>query len=96
MAKKIIWSRRSQNDRIEILGYWNKRNKSKAYSEKLNKLFKEAVKLIADHPEIGKPTDNKNVRIKVVRDYLILYELKDEEITIFSIWDSRQDPEKLK
>ena len=96
MAKKIIWSRRSQNDRIDILEYWIRRNRSQTYSEKLNKLFKEAVKQIADYPEIGKPSDNKNIRIKVVRDYLILYELKDKQITILTIWDSRQDPEKLK
>ncbi len=54
MAKQIIWSRKAQNDRKEIFRYWNKRNKSKLYSKKLNKLFKEAVKLISEYPEIGK------------------------------------------
>ncbi|SKB59804.1 toxin YoeB [Salegentibacter holothuriorum] len=95
MAKKVIWSLRAQNDRKEILEYWIKRNKSKVYSRKLAKLFRQAEKLITNYPEIGKPTDSKNVRIKVVRDYLLIYEIKKNQIFILTIWDSRQNPEKL-
>lgn len=96
MAKQIIWSHRAQTDRKEILKYWINRNKSNNYSKKLNGLFKEAIKLIADYPEIGKPTDDKNARIKIVRDYLIIYEINNEQIFILTIWDSRQNPERLK
>lgn len=96
MVKRIIWSRRAQADRKEIFKYWNKRNKSNFYSKKLNGLFKEAVKLIAEYPEIGKPTDDKNARIKIVRDYLIIYEINDKnQLLILTIWDSRQNPRKL-
>lgn len=91
MVKQIIWSLRAQSDRKGILRYWINRNKSKEYSKKLNSLFKEAVKLIADYPEIGKPTDNRDARIKVVRDYLIIYEITNEQIFILAIWDSRQN-----
>jgi len=59
-------------------------------------LFKEAVKLIANYPEIGKPTDNGDARIKVVRDYLIIYEITNQQIIILAIWDNRQNPQKLK
>lgn len=58
MAKQIVWSLKAQKDRKEILYYWRKRNKSNEYSKKLNGLFKEALKLISDYPEIGKITDN--------------------------------------
>lgn len=96
MVKQIIWSRRAQTDRKEILKYWNKRNKSKLFSKKLNELFKEAVKLIAEHPEMGKPTDIKNVRSKIVRDYLMIYEVNDkDQLLILTIWDSRQCPRRL-
>jgi toxin YoeB len=78
MARQIIWSRRAQNDRIEIFNYWNKRNKSNPYSKKLNKLFMEAVALIANYPEIGRPTDDATARIKVVRDYLLIYESEEK------------------
>jgi len=97
MARRIIWSRRAQNDRIEIFKYWNERNKSNLYSKKLYGLFIEAVKLIAEYPEIGTPTDNKNARIKIVKDYLIIYEMEEkEQLLILTIWDSRQNPERLK
>ena len=96
MAKQVIWSLRAQADRKEILNYWRQKNKSNSYSQKLNELFKESVKILADFPQIGKMTNDVNTRIKIVKDYLIIYEEKQSEILILTIWDSRQDPEKLK
>lgn len=96
MAKQIVWSRRAQRDRKEILEYWRVRNKSNTYSKKLNRLFKESIKIITDFPEIGKPTDQANTRIKIVKDYLIIYEETETQILILTIWDSRQDPDRLK
>ena len=94
MAKQIIWSLTVQLDRKEILLYWINRNKSRTYSKKLNKLFIEAIQLIAEFPEIGKPTTHKTARIKIVRDYLIVYEYDTtkNQIIILRIWDSRQNP----
>ena len=96
MAKEVVWSLRAQKERKEILEYWRLRNKSNTYSKKLNQLFKESVKIITDFPQIGKPTDDINTRIKIVRDYLLIYEETESQIHILTIWDSRQDPEKLK
>lgn len=97
MVKEVIWSKRAQTDRKEIFTYWNNRNKSNVYSLKLNELFKKAVNLISEYPQIGKQTNNKNIRVKVVKDYLIIYELDEKKrLLILSIWDSRQNPRKLK
>lgn len=97
MAPRIIWSQKAQADRKAIFKYWNKRNKSNNYSKKLNTLFKVAIKLISEYPEIGKPTDVKDVRIKIVRDYLIIYEINgNEQIIILTLWDSRQNPKSLR
>jgi toxin YoeB len=96
MAKQIIWSKRAQADRKKIFRYWNKRNESNIYSKKLNKLFKEAIRLISEYPEIGKPTDDKKARIKIVKDYLIIYEFDDNHrLVILTVWDSRQNPIKM-
>ena len=75
---------------------WRHRNKSNTYSKKLNQLFKESIKIISDFPQIGKLTDDPNTRLKIVKDYLIIYEETETRIFILTIWDSRQDPEKLK
>jgi plasmid stabilization system protein ParE len=96
MAKQVIWSLRAQNDKKEILDYWRQRNKSNSYSKKLNELFKESIKIILDFPQIGKVTNDTKARIKIVRDYLIIYEDTETQLFILTIWDSRQDPDKLK
>ena len=96
MARKIIWSFRARTDLKNILEYLGNHNKSKIYSKKLFKLFTEAVLLLSEYPQIGKLTSDKGVRMKIVRDYSIIYEEKESEIRILTIWDSRQNPEKLK
>ena len=93
--KQIIWAPRAQQDRLKILEYWLQRNKSIDYSRKLYDLINSATELLSVYPEIGKPTDIENVRVKIVRDYLIIYENKKDRIEILTIWDGRRDPKKL-
>jgi addiction module RelE/StbE family toxin len=95
MAKKIDWSERARRELFEILAYWSNRNKSKVYSKKLNQLFLEDVERLSETPEIGKPTRFLNVRMIIVRDYLVYYKIHTLYIEIITIWDSRRDPEKF-
>lgn len=96
MVEKIKWSARAQQDRFEILDYWANRNKSKIYSAKLNQLFLNNIELIAKTPELGKPTKYPLVRIKIVRDYFIYYQINSDYIQIITIWDTRRNPKKFK
>jgi len=95
MALRVVWSPIAQEKRKEILSYWKERNASSTYSHKLNKLFIAATQQISKFPGIGKPTDIDGVRVKIIRDYLLFYEKVEDEIRILTIWDSRQNPEKL-
>ena len=95
MVKRIIWSRSAHLDRFQILEYWIDRNKSNIYSKKLNKIFEDTADLISKHPKMGKETDVPNVRIKIVKDYLLTYRETETTIEILIIWDSRQDPPKF-
>jgi len=95
MVKQIIWSQRAQNDRKQILEYWRQRNRSNTYSKKLDKKFREALQIIRDFPQIGKQTDDQKARIKLVKDYLLIYEESKDSIILLTIWDSRQDLKKL-
>jgi toxin YoeB len=95
MARQIIWTEIAQKERKEILTFWNNRNKSSIYSKKLHGLIKESLKIICTHPLIGKPTNKENVRVKILRDYLIIYEITPKEILVLSLWDCRQNPEEL-
>ncbi len=96
MLREIRWSNRAIKEWIEILEYWNDRNKSNTYSLKLDYLFKVSFKVIAQSPEIGKATDSPSVRIKIVLDYLIYYRITPTHIEILTVWDSRRNPKKFK
>ena|ERR1700743_1279552 len=96
MAKKISWTPRALLDRLEILEYWSNRNKSKVYSKKLYELFASNAKLVAKNPELGKATEFAYVRAIIVTDYLIYYNIGDNDIEILTIWDTRRNPKKFK
>lgn len=96
MARRIIWSNRAHIDRIEIIQYWNARNKSFSYSRKLNGLIEETLRLISKFPFIGRPSDYKNVRLKPVGNYQIIYRISNESIEVLALWDCHRNPMELK
>jgi plasmid stabilization system protein ParE len=94
MAKlKIEWSIEAKLDLIDILNFYILRNKSAAYSKKLNSKIQDSVKLISKHPLIGVQSDIDGVRALITGDYQIIYEILDNSILISMIWDCRRDPE---
>jgi plasmid stabilization system protein ParE len=97
MAAKVVWSIRAQRERFEILKYWVNRNKSKTYSRKLYQLFRAGMKKAAEMPESGIPTENPDIRIKIITDYFIYYHISaSATIEVLTIWDSRRNPKKFK
>lgn len=96
MAYRIVWSQRAQSERQEILEFWVKHNGSPRFSIRLQGIFKEVVKSIKVHPEAGRITDIPNVRIRLVREYQIYYQVMEAKIVIMTIWDSRRDPSTFK
>ncbi len=95
MARRVIWTKRAQNDRYSIFNYWNKRNRSKAYSKKLNNLFIASIEFVASHPHTGKLTDRNEIRIKFASHFALIYEYNEIELFVLSIFDTRQNPDKL-
>jgi addiction module RelE/StbE family toxin len=95
MVRQVVWTEKAQNDRIAIFTYWNKHNGSAVFSKKLHELIKFSLQIICKHPKIGKATNKENVRVKVLRDYLIIYEVTEKEIIVLTIWDCRQNPNDL-
>jgi plasmid stabilization system protein ParE len=95
MARKIVWSLHALEEKDAIFTFWNEHNKSKAYSRKLNRLFKEAISMLKEHPQIGRKTNIENVHIKIVRQYLIVYKIEADRIIIVRIWDGRRNPDEM-
>jgi len=79
----------------EILDYYYKRNGNKNYSQKLHRQFKSAIRILTSHVNIGIGTDVNNVRNLIVGDYAIFYRIEKKSIEIITIWDCRQDTERL-
>ncbi len=97
MAERIIvWSENAKFELREIFEYFNFRNKSKIYSLKLNRLIQTELKLLLQNPEIGKITNTLNIRGLFIENYYIFYEINQKHIVILSVWDIRQNPERLK
>jgi toxin YoeB len=81
--------------KLAIYEYWNNRNKSTAYTLKLEKLLNHTANLLCQYPTLGTRTIYKDVRVKIIRDYKLFYKISHGFIVILTVWDSRQNPETL-
>ena len=96
MAKrKLIWSPQAKIEIFEIMEFYRKRNGNKNYSIKLFTKIEELLELCRTFSFIGKRTDIENVRTLIVEDFLIFYEISERELTVLTIWNSKQDPSNL-
>jgi len=94
MAKcKIVWSNRAKKRLYGILDFYIERNKSKTYSNKLQKLISKEVKLLLKHPDLGLKTTEDTTRGLIIENYIVYYEITEDKIIIHTIWDSRQNPD---
>lgn len=92
---KVFWTKTAVEQRNFVFSYWNNRNKSKAYSKKLNENIKTRIALLKSNPDIGISTDFLNTRALSLGHYSIFYQVQDRKIFITGFWDNRQDPKKL-
>ena len=96
MAYKIVWTEKANIERLRILQFWIDNNKSRVFSLKLDKLFISAIRDLSKKPTIGRKTEFENVRVKIVREYFIFYEIVRQNLVILSVWDGRRDKKTLK
>jgi len=94
MAKrKIVWSNRAKIRLYAILDFYIERNKSKTYSNKLQKLISKEVNLLLKQPDLGLKTSEDTTRGLIIENYIVYYEMTDDKIIIHTIWDTRQNPD---
>ena len=97
MAKKIIWSPTAETDLISVLNYLNEKWSVLVVNQFINKVD-SFVNLIAEEPKLF-PIINKkhNIRKCVLTKQNTLYYREDKDsIDIIRLFDSRQNPKKLK
>ncbi|WP_298391566.1 type II toxin-antitoxin system RelE/ParE family toxin [Flavobacterium sp.] len=97
MAERvIIWTSIAKIELKHILEFYNFRNKTKTYSQNLFRKIQSEINLLILYPTIGKKTDIINVRGLIIENHIVYYELNENQIIILSVWDSRQNPDRLK
>ena len=73
MARRLIWSIEARTSLKNLFDYWNTRNTSKLYSNKLIKLFNENLKIAINLPEFGHPTTFENTKYIIISHFEIIY-----------------------
>jgi plasmid stabilization system protein ParE len=93
---KIIWTETAQEDLYNIYIFLSHFSQQSARNI-VRKILHKPKTLIAGFENAGaKDNINPNYRRLIVGNYKILYTIKENLIFINSIFDCRQDPEKLK
>jgi len=96
MAQRtVVWTDTAKRQRRTIFIYWNARNHSKTYSERLRKHIQLRTNQLVRHPYSGKESKFPDTRITSLGHFSIVYRLTQEQIIVFGFWDTRQDPDKL-
>jgi plasmid stabilization system protein ParE len=93
VKRKIVWSNRAIKRLYGILEFYDQRNKSKSYSNKLFQTIHKQVKVLIKFPEIGLKTNEETTRGLIIEDYIVYYQITEDKIIIHTIWDCRQDPD---
>ncbi|MAY83803.1 MAG: plasmid stabilization protein [Flavobacteriales bacterium] len=96
IAYNIEWADQAKQQFFDILEYWNLRNKSTSYSEKLIDIVDERLKYLSQYPKSSTKTNIPESRICVLGHYSIIYKVQKTQIYIMAFWDNRQDPRKLR
>ena len=78
----VFWTKTAVFQRNYIFSFWNKRNKSTNYSQKLRVRIKERTDQLKVFPELGKKTDSKSVGVIFIEHYSILYIFMDNKIIV--------------
>ena len=93
--KKIKWSPDAKSDIFHILDFYYQRNGNSAYSQRLYTRLQKDINLLKTQSFLGKPTDYNKIRVMIVSEYYIFYEVLSDHIYILKVWDSRRNPDDL-
>lgn len=95
MAKKpIIWSERALQELEGILDFYNSRNQSTTFSDRILALTEDVLSTISESEGLGRKSKLDNIRIFPLKYFLIINKITPHHIEVLSFWDNRQYPIK--
>ena len=94
MALAVLYSPEFVDNLEAILTYYDERNGSDTYSQKLFKMLHEQIRLLSVFPEIGRITDFPGVRVVFVEKFGVEYQIRENAILVVDIYSCLTDSEK--
>ena len=96
MAKrKVIWSLESSMDMIDIMNYYNHRNKSKIYSSKLYRDILHKLKTLDFSIIFPKKTSDNKLYYFTHNHIFIGFDIIENTLKIQIVVDERRNPELI-
>lgn len=93
---KVLWTQEA-NKNLSIIIKYLEDNWTKKEIEKFLKKLNKHISIIQSQPDSFPKTNNYNVRRSVVTKQITLYySISQDTLNIVSLFDNRQDPQKLK
>lgn len=96
MAKRTVeWSKEALMDLIEIMNYYIKRNKSKTYSQKLNRDIRLKLKTIDFTVALPQKTSVENLFYFTHNHISVCFEIANNSLKVQLVIDDRRSPELI-
>lgn len=96
MAKrKVNWSKNALLDLIEIIEFYNNRNKSTIYSAKLNKGIKLKLQKLDFSIALPQKTTAENLYYFTHNHIVVCFEILNNEIRVQLLIDERRSPQLI-
>jgi len=90
--KEIRWTGEAWEEFLRVLQFYDERNQSSRYSEKLERLVWNKLAQVQLFPEIGELVVGESKRrIVIDRVFYILYEIEDDVIVVYVFRDGQRD-----
>ena len=92
---KIVWSKEAQECFQQIALFYYRRMGNAKYSNRLYRMMRDSLRLAARYPYMYPATSVKETRVFVCEYFKVFYSIYDGHILVETVFDTRQDPEKL-
>ena len=93
---KIIWHPRAKDELAKILAFYNQRNGSTEYSDRLLEKIEHRLSLAGENCQLGEKIDKNNVRRTGVENFIIYFLITPDSVDVLTIRDARRKPKRFK
>jgi hypothetical protein len=94
--KKVTWSLKASKELNNVYDYWESRNGSSLYSEKIIDETFRIIYLLRLQNFIGEESRFRKIRrVLILENFSLFYKVIDDEIKILSFFDNRRNPANI-